>query len=1274
MKTKILIVEHYHADIKSIKYELKRGNVNYIAEMVQSKKEFEKALHNFKPDIILSNYTSPTFDGVAIFEIKEKLVPETPFIFISESIGEENAVKLIKNGATDFVLKERLGTLADKINRVLEGVPTIKLKTEHKQSGENQTQELWQNESDYRSLFENSMNGILLTITDGQILSANPAACEIFEMTEQEIIDAGRLGITDSTDPRLKLLIEERQRTGRSKGELTLVRKNGCKFPAELTSTVFKDAYGEERTSMIITDITERKETEQKLAQSTNDLLQALNDHNKILDFSLDLICSYDEEGRFVRVNAASEFILGYKPQELIGKKYMDFIFQNDAENSINADIDIRSGVQLTMFENRYIHKSGSIVPLLWSAVWDDEYKMSYCMAKDTTNKKKLEKAFEIEKQRFHDLYSQAPSCMGTLKGPNHVYELANNLYLQLIDKKDIIGKTVKEVLPELEAQGIFEFLDTVYKTGETFSANEMLVKFDFHGNGKLVDTYLNFIYQAHRDIDGTIDGIFFFANDVTEQVLSRKKIEESVLRYSSLIEQASDAICIINESMKIVEVNRYACEKLGYSKAEILQLSIGDFFLEEDLKTKPLKIDSLKGGKTFRGERRIKRKDGTLIDVELSTKILKEGSMILFARDITENKKAQLALMESEKKYRQIIETAQEGIWQIDENHKTTFVNDKMCQILEYTQKEMMGKGIYSFMDEEGKQIAAKLMKREKEIKFEKSHFKYIAKSGKEIWTNVAANPFISETGDYKGSMAMVTDITEIKKTQQTLKENEKKYQYLFDNNPMPMWVIDLITFKFLDVNKMAILQYGYSREEFLSMTALDIRPDKDKDHFTKSCDPSEINATNFNRGIWNHQKKNGTIIPVEIIAHEIIYEGSPARFILSNDITDRKKSEEALWNSEEKFRNLINFSPVGITLSSKQGEILEANQTIIDIMGFEYKEEFINITASELYVDKNNQKQLIELFKKDGVVKNFEAQLKRKNGELIWVSSHIHPFKLPDGEMVMLSTTFDITDRKKAELKLERQNKELAFQNQEKENRADELIIANKELVKINTELDRFVYSVSHDLRSPLTSILGLLSFIEGESQEPDTLEHAEMIHKSINRLDEFIKNILSYSRNNRTGLEIEKLSIQETALAIVNSLQSMKEAKEIHYEIDIREDHPFYTDRLRFNNILENLISNAIKHHKKDISGRYIKITGQSDSEKLHFSIADNGIGIAPAHHQKIFDMFFRLSSKKDGSGIGLYIVKDTIEILQGSIEIQSEKGTGTTFIITLKNLKP
>jgi len=1126
MKTKILIVEHNLSAVSLIQQELNMGCVNYISKMVRTENEYEKALHNFKPDIIISNYFLPSsFEGITAFELKEKLAPQTPFIFVAKDIDLENAIKLIKIGVTDLVLAENISSLTDKVNCALKQAKYAVFN----QSEKKRTEELWQNEAKFQALYENSVDGILLTVTDGQILAANPAACKIFKRTEQEIIDGGRFGLVDNSDPRLKSMIAERQRTGWVTGEITLVYKDGSKFPGELTAAVYNDKNGERRTSMIVRNISERKEAAQKLAQSANDLQQALHDRNKILDSTLDVICSFDEEGRFVSVNAASEYLWGYKPEELMGKKYIDFVFHEDIEKTRKTDISIKSGLPVTVFENRYIKKDGCVVPILWSSRWDEKGKKSYAIAKDATDKQNLEKAFEIERQRFHDLYSQAPSCMGILKGPNHVYELANELYLQLIDRTDIIGKTVKEVLPELESQGIFVFLDTVYQTGETFSANEMLVQFDHHGNGKLVDTYLNFIYQAHRGTDNNIDGILFFANDVTEQVLSRKKIEESVLRYSSLIEQASDAICIIDVSMKITDVNHYACLKSGYSREEILQLSLEDFFLAEDLMANPLKLDALKEGKTVRDERRIKRKDGTLIDVELSAKMLKDGNTILFGRDMTDHKKAQRALMESEKKYRQIVETAQEGIWLIDENHKTTFVNDKMCQILEYTQKEMIGKEIFYFMDEEGKQLATKLMEGKKAGKSDNRTFKYISKSGKEIWANVAANPFISETGEYKGGMAMVADITKIKKAEHALKENEKKYRYLFENNPMPMWITELNTFKFLDVNKMAVLQYGYSREEFLSMTAIDVRPQQHKESFTEFNDSLLYEPENFYKGIWNHQKKNGTVFPVEIIAHEIIYEGVPARFILSNDITDRRK----------------------------------------------------------------------------------------------------------------------------AELNLEKRN---------------------KELIKTNSELDRFVYSVSHDLRSPLTSVLGLLSFIETESLEADTLEHAGMIRDSINRLDDFIKNILSYSQNNRSSLEIEKILLQQTVIDVVESLQSMKQAQGIVFDIDVKEHYPFYSDRQRFKTIIENLISNAIKHHKNSVSGRYIKITGRYDNDKLQLTIADNGIGIAPENHQKIFDMFVRLSGKTDGSGIGLYIVMETIEKLEGSIEVKSELETGTTFIITLKNLKP
>lgn len=503
---------------------------------------------------------------------------------------------------------------------------------------------LKENESKYRAFFTNSMDAMLLTVTDGEIMEANPAACTMFQMTEKEISNTGRLGLVDITDQRLDLLLKERQQTGRAKGEISMIRKDGSIFPAELTSAMFTDEGGRARTSMIIRDITERKQAAEELNISNRKLQETLYDLTKIMNSSLDVICTIDDEGRFVTISSAAEATWGYTPKELKGRNFIDLVFHEDVQNTLKASAEIKSGVPVTMFQNRYQHKNGVTVPMFWSATWDDTDKLIYCIGKDITDEKRLEKIVEVEKQRFYDLYAQAPCCMGVLKGPDHVYEMANPLYLQLIDKKDIIGKKVREVLPELADQGILGFLDTVYQTGITFSANEMLVKFDFHGTGDLVDTYLNFIYQAHRNSEGEIDGILFFAIDVTEQILARKKINES------------------------------------------------------------------------------------------------------------------------EKRYRQIVETAQEGIWMIDKDDKTTFVNEKICTILEYSEDEMLGKDIYFFMDDEGKKAGAQLMQNKRKGCSSQCQLRYITKTGKEIWTQISANPLFDESGTYKGALAMIADITSSK------------------------------------------------------------------------------------------------------------------------------------------------------------------------------------------------------------------------------------------------------------------------------------------------------------------------------------------------------------------------------------------------------------------------------------------------------------------------------------------------------------------------------
>ena len=267
----------------------------------------------------------------------------------------------------------------------------------------------------------------------------------------------------------------------------------------------------------------------QAMQELSSALQQALNENTKTMESSLDMICAVDANGIFIRVSAACEEVLGYRADELIGKRTIDFVYSEDRIKTQETADKVLAGMNAVNFENRYVHKNGSLVPISWSVRWDEKDQIRYAVARNITEKKRLEKAVEVERQRFYDLFQEAPMSMGVVSGPDYIYEVANTPYLELIGKNNIIGKSVKDILPTAFEQGFISILDSVYETGESFSANEMLIKLDI--GGKSTDKYLNFSYQPHRDQNQEIDSIFFFAVDVTEQVLSRKQIEISEIR-----------------------------------------------------------------------------------------------------------------------------------------------------------------------------------------------------------------------------------------------------------------------------------------------------------------------------------------------------------------------------------------------------------------------------------------------------------------------------------------------------------------------------------------------------------------------------------------------------------------------------------------------------------------------------------------------------------------------------------------------------------------------
>ena len=223
-----------------------------------------------------------------------------------------------------------------------------------------------------------------------------------------------------------------------------------------------------------------------------------------------------------------------------------------------------------------------------------------------------------------------------------------------------------------------------------------------------------------------------------------------------------------------------------------------------------------------------------------------------------------------------------------------------------------------------------------------------------------------------------------------------------------------------------------------------------------------------------------------------------------------------------------------------------------------------------------------------------------------------------------------------------------------------------SNRELIKVNKELDRFVYSASHDLRAPLASILGLVQIGKHESKLEEKDNCLDMIDKSVNKLDAFIREIIDYSKNQRTEIEKVKIEVEPFIQSIVDDLRFAETFKNIEVQI-ISNESSCLVDKNRLKVILTNLIGNAFKY--VDSEKGIIKVEVKVKKSGCKISVEDNGEGIEPEHLDKIFDMFYRADVNSTGSGLGLYIVKETIEKLQGEIEVKSTLGQGTNFTFTI-----
>jgi PAS domain S-box-containing protein len=486
-------------------------------------------------------------------------------------------------------------------------------------------------------------------------------------------------------------------------------------------------------------------------------------------------------------------------------------------------------------------------------------------------------------------------------------------------------------------------------------------------------------------------------------------------------------------------------------------------------------------------------------------------------------------------------------------------------------------------------------------------------------------------------------------------LRQESEGMRTVFETMCEAFFSVDMETLQLIQISKACEIIYGYTASEFMQNPNLWAELVLEEDRHIVDMIGSEILSGKQFMESYRIHHKEGSIRWVETkIAPTLNSAGKAVRIDgFTSDITKRKEAESLLRKNEHRFRALIQNTFDAIIVADKNAEITFVSDSIYNITGYTPDELLGNkdfVFAHPDDISRLNQ-LLSRVIEQPGQSESIEYRSLKKDGSYMWCERIVTNLLHDPSIKGLVSNLRDIDERKKYE---------------------EALMASNEELKKSNMELDKFVYSVSHDLRAPLSSILGLVEFSERETTDPTVLEDYRSIKKSVKKLDGFIQDILDYSRNSRLEIRKEKINFTEVLNDVTDNLKFMSQAKgEVEIQVDIKDGADFYSDKNRICIILNNLVSNAIRYYNPQADHPFVKISVITNAYQSQIVVEDNGIGIDKKYHKKVFDMFYRLSKKSVGSGLGLYIVKETIEKLSGLLELRSEPGAGTTFHIIIPN---